>query len=114
MPLRPCLGVAGHSCHRLTSRTDSRCPTCASAWHQRRDAARGNRHQRGYGTEHDDIRADLLTRLVPGALCPRCSQPMWPHQELHAGHPIGVPLRRDRTSRADHLEHAACNEGAND
>jgi hypothetical protein len=114
MPMRPCLGLPGRPCTRLTTRTDSRCPTCASARGKARDAARGSRHDRGYGSDHDTIRAELLAKLVPGSPCPRCRLPMWPTQDLHAGHPIGHGLRVDRTSRADHLEHAACNEGASD
>ena len=109
MPQRACLG-----CGRLTTRADSRCPACASARNRERDAQRGNRHARGYDSRHDAIRADLLEKLVPGSPCPRCNQPMWPTQDLHAGHPIGHGLRVDRTSRADHLEHARCNEGAQD
>lgn len=114
MPMRPCLGLPGRPCTRLTTRRDSRCDGCASARGKARDAARGNRHKRGYGSEHDDIRAALLARQQPGQLCPRCGQPMTADQDLHAGHPIGRGLRVDRSSRADHLEHAACNEGARD
>jgi len=109
MPQRVCLG-----CGRLTTRTDSRCPTCASQRSRARDAQRGSRQQRGYTAEHDRIRADLLAKLVPGSPCPRCGEPMWPTQELHAGHPIGRGLRVDPSSRADHLSHASCNEGAKD
>jgi hypothetical protein len=114
MPLRPCLGLPGRPCARLTSRADSRCSDCAGARNQARDAARGNRHERGYDSVHDDIRADLLIALRPGQPCDRCGQPMWPTQELDAAHPHDAPLRLDRTSRADHLEHMACNRGAKD
>jgi hypothetical protein len=109
MPTRPCLG-----CGRLTTRAGSRCEDCSSKRNRARDAQRGNRHERGYDALHDRIRADLLAKLVPGTACPRCGQPMWPTQELHAGHPIGRGLRIDPNSRADHLEHASCNEGAKD
>lgn len=114
MPLRPCLGLPGRPCPRLTPRPDSRCDTCASAHNRNRDARRGNRHARGYTNEHDTIRADLLAKLVPGTPCPRCGLPMWPSQRLHAGHPIGRGLRVDPNSKPDHLEHGWCNEGAND
>jgi len=63
---------------------------------------------------HDDIRADLLAGLTPGSPCDRCDQPMWLTQDLDAAHPHDRPLRLDRTSRADHLEHARCNRGAKD
>lgn len=109
MPLRPCLG-----CGRPTDRTGSRCPACSSTRNRERDRARGNRHARGYTSQHDAIRDALLAALVPGTACPRCGQPMWPSQRLHAGHPIGRGLRVDPTSKPDHLEHGSCNEGAND
>lgn len=109
MPTRPCL-----NCGRLTARPDSRCDTCASAAGRARDQARGSRHQRGYGTAHDDRRGVLLARLVPGELCDRCDQPMYPGQALDAAHPPDKPLRTHPDSVADHLEHAACNRGARD
>lgn len=114
MPLRPCLGAPGRPCGQLTSRTDSRCPTCASTTGKARDARRGNRHARGYDHVHDTIRADLLRTLVPGTPCDRCGLPMLPTQELDAAHPHDRPLRTHPNSRADHLEHRACNEGARD
>ena len=105
MPLRQCLG----RCGRLTDRPDSRCPACASARTRTKDAARGNRHARGYDTRHDAVRAELLRNLKPGDLCDRCGQPMDATQALDAAHPHDAPLRVDRTSRADHLEHSHCN-----
>jgi 5-methylcytosine-specific restriction endonuclease McrA len=107
MAQRPCL-----DCGRLTPGT--RCPACTSARSRARDARRGNRHQRGYDSTHDDIRTDLLARLKPGELCDRCNQPMTAEQALDAAHPHDRPLRLDRSSRADHLEHSSCNRGAQD
>lgn len=109
MPRRPCL-----DCSRLTDRPDSRCPTCASARNRAKDAARGNRHERGYDSGHDAIRQALLDRLIPGTPCDRCQQPMQPSQALDAAHPHDRPLRTHPDSRADHLEHATCNRGARD
>lgn len=106
MPLRPCLG-----CGRLTDRPGSRCPTCASARNRTKDAQRGSRHERGYDSVHDDIRAYLLDNLVPGSPCDRCGLPMLPTQALDAAHPHDRPLRTHPDSRADHLEHAPCNRG---
>lgn len=106
MPLRPCLGLPDQACRRLTTRTDSRCPTCASAWHQRRDAARGTARQRGYDSEHDTTRERLLPHAY-GKPCPRCGEPMLRSQALDLGH--SVPLRADPTSHADRIEHAHCN-----
>lgn len=114
MPTRPCLGTPGRACGRLTTRSDSRCPACASAMGKARDARRGSRQDRGYGPEHEARRAALLAALVPGSPCPRCGLPMWHTQELHAGHPPDAPLRLDRTSLPTRIEHSHCNEGARD
>jgi hypothetical protein len=102
MPRRPCLG-----CSRLTTRPDGRCPDCARA----RDAARGSRHARGYGSAHVARRDALLDQLRPGELCDRCWTPMHASQPLDAAHPHDRPLRTHPDSVADHLEHAACNRG---
>lgn len=114
MPLRPCLGLPTQSCGRLTDRADSRCPTCASA----RERGRGNRHQRGYDASHVATRDRLLPDAI-GKPCPRCGEPMIPDPSLPGlgldlGHPDDAPLRLDRTSRADRIEHAHCNRGARD
>jgi len=109
MPMRPCLG-----CGTLTTRPDSRCPTCAGARNQTKDAQRGSRHARGYDATHDAIRAALLAVLAPGARCDRCGQPMKRTQTLDAAHPHDRPLRTHPDSRADHLEHAHCNRAARD
>ena len=111
MVRRPCLGLPGRPCGQLTDRPDHRCPTCASAWHQRRDAQRGTARQRGYDARHDATRARLLP-LALGKPCPRCGEPMLAGQALDLGH--SVPLRLDPTSRADRIEHADCNRGSND
>lgn len=110
MPLRQCLG----DCGRLTDREDSRCPGCASARNQAKDAARGNRHERGYDSAHDAVRTQLLASLRPDARCDRCGLPMLRTQELDAAHPHDRPLRTHPDSRADHLEHARCNRAARD
>lgn len=110
MPRRPCLGLPDQSCPRTTDRPDSRCDTCASAREQRR----GRRQARGYDAQHVRTRDQLIRDLAPGTLCVRCGQPMRQGQALDAGHPPHAPLRTSPTSRADHLEHAACNRGARD
>ena len=110
MPQRPCLG----HCGRLTTRPDSRCDPCASARNQAKDAARGNRHTRGYDSAHDAIRTTLLARLTPGTHCDRCGLPMLAGQALDAAHPHDRPLRTHPDSRADHIEHAHCNRAARD
>jgi hypothetical protein len=40
--------------------------------------------------------------------------PSLPGLGLDLGHPDDAPLRIDRTSRADRIEHAHCNRGARD
>jgi uncharacterized C2H2 Zn-finger protein len=110
MVKRPCLGV-DEPCTRLTDRPDHRCPTCASIWHQRRDARRGSSTARGYDAHHEKTRA----RLLPGAIgqpCPRCGELMLQGQALDLGHPEGSSLRVDASARADRIEHADCNRGA--
>lgn len=111
MPLRPCLGLPGQPCGKLTDRADSRCTTCASGWHQARDARRGSARQRGYDSAHDRTRARLLPHAYDKP-CPRCGEPMLQGQALDLGHPDDAPLRTDPASRATRIEHAACNRGA--
>jgi len=113
MAKRPCLGVDGAYCGRLTERGDGRCSACASAWHRQRDARRGTARQRGYDTEHDKTRRSLLPKAY-GQPCPRCGELMLAGQVLDLGHPEGQGLRVDRNARAERIEHAACNRGARD
>ena len=55
-PPRPC-----RTCHTLgTWPTHGHCPTCNTARHRTRETRRGNRHQRGYTTEHEHNRRTLL------------------------------------------------------
>jgi len=105
---RPCLGVNGRACGRLTDRPDHRCTNCATEWHQQRDARRGTARQRGYDTDHDAVRAALLPHAY-GQPCPRCGEPMRPDQDLDLGH--SVDLRLDPHARGDRIEHASCNRG---
>jgi hypothetical protein len=108
MPLRPCLGLIGESCGKLTAAAHSRCPD-----HQRRhEAARKpSARQRGYDAEHDRTRAHLLP-LAYGKPCPRCGQPMLPGQALDLGHRVARAV--DPHCRADRMEHASCNRSAGD
>jgi len=66
--------------------------------------------ERGYGTRHQAIRADLLATLVPGTTCPRCRKPMHRWQQLDAGHPDDRPARLGFLP--SRLEHRGCNRGA--
>lgn len=75
---------------------------------------RGSRHQRGYGSAHDAVRARLLREwsaaLRRGAVvaCWRCLEPMLPGQELAADH---SGLGAAEGGVADRLAHASCNSG---
>jgi hypothetical protein len=105
MSVCPCVGCSAHAGSCPTLVTSGRCPECSQVV----DLRRGRRQQRGYGAEHDRIRADLLARFVPGTSCPKCRQPMLAGQRLDAGH--STDLRRDPQAKADQLEHATCNRG---
>lgn len=61
----------------------------------------------GYGQEHRELRAMLLTALAadPGSqFCCRCEKPMFPWEQLDLGH------NADRSGWTG-LEHANCNRG---
>lgn len=88
-------------CPTLTPRR--RCPAHAAAEEQ----ARGTRHERGYGNDHDVRRVELLRHLMPGTPCARCGLGMWATQELDAGHSEDLRINPDAV--ADRLEHRACN-----
>ena len=69
--------------------------------------------QRGYGSEHQRTRQRLLRQHVDGAPCVGCGSPMHKAtQELDAAHPRGMAVSLNPGSKADHLEHAACNRSA--
>jgi hypothetical protein len=91
------------TCPTLTPLGIPRCPPCAAEHEQ----VRGSRHERGYGTAHDGVRAELLRHLMPGTPCPRCGLGMWATQALDAGH--SEDLRTNRDAVADRLEHSTCN-----
>jgi hypothetical protein len=93
------------------------CPTLTDtsrcATHTReREQARGTRQQRGYGAEHEAIRAALLP-LAYGTKCPidgpHCVGYMYPHQDLQLDH--STPLVLDSTSKGDRIVCAPCNLG---
>lgn len=98
-----------HGCGKFQVR-DARCEIHAAA----REVARGTRYERGYGTEHDKIRARLLRELKIAEmrgityLCWRCLEPMHSTQELDADH---SKIRASEGGEADCLTHAPCNRG---
>lgn len=100
-----CVGCDAHpgSCPDLVQR--GRCSDCASV----REQQRGRRQARGYGKRHDQARARLLARWVPGTPCPKCKAPQWDPRVLDAGH--SVDLRDNPDAVADQLECRPCNRG---
>jgi hypothetical protein len=91
--LRPCL-----DCGRLSPR--SRCPDCERA----RNRRRGSTTQRGYGDEHQRLRAQLIATYSPDDPCARCSEPLGDDPDvLDLGHIDGDPTRYSG------LEHRECN-----
>ena len=52
------------------------------------DAARGTREQRGYGRDHQRIRAELAAAITRGETitCWRCHLPITTASDLHLGH----------------------------
>lgn len=82
-------------CPTLT--TKRRCPVHAKA----SDKARGRRQQRGYGRDHDALRAALEPNAY-GKACPSCGHPMLPGQLLHLMHNV------DRSGYLG-MGHAWCN-----
>lgn len=87
----------------------TRCEKHKGARERRRTLQRGTARQRGYTTEHDRTRAELL----PGAYgqpCPRCGDPMLPGQDLDLGHSVALAV--DPSSKADRIEHSSCNRSA--
>jgi hypothetical protein len=89
---------------------NSRCGKHAREY----EAARGTRHERGYGATHDADRVRLLAKLKLDEthgitqLCWRCLEPMSSTQELDADHST---IRASAGGRADCLTHAPCNRG---
>jgi hypothetical protein len=94
MALKRCL-----DCPRLTS--SPRCPECTRA----KDQQRGTTTQRGYGTEHQAIRVQLLATYQPSEPCRRCTLPLGPDPSvLDLGHPTDGYAGYA-------LEHKDCNRG---
>lgn len=69
MPTRP-----PHPCPTCGTlvQGQQRCPPCTTATHRAREQRRGNRHQRGYGAQHQRNRKTLLADHPP---CHWCGEP---------------------------------------
>ena len=93
---RPCLECG------VLIRDAPRCLPCAA----KVSKLRGTRAQRGYGADHDRLRAQWALQVATGhVLCARCHQPIPPGTPWDLGH------TDDRTSWSG-PEHAACNRAA--
>jgi len=93
-------------CHRLYDRDATgtqRCPRCQPAATAARQA-RPNTTRRGYGSQHQAKRKQLLEQFVPGQPCARCGKPITTVGDAQLGHDD-----HDR-SRYRGLEHIRCNE----
>jgi hypothetical protein len=99
MPLRAC-----KDCDRPTSRPDRRCPDCATQ-HSR---ARGNRHTRGYGSEHERLRAQWTPAVEAGAVDCHATTCVMPSRRIKPGTPWHLGHTADRTAWTG-PEHATCN-----
>ncbi|OZF33185.1 hypothetical protein CH296_11150 [Rhodococcus sp. 14-2496-1d] len=79
---------------------ESLCP----AHRQARERGRGTRQQRGYGVEHDRLRAQWKPRVATGNVrCSRCSKLIAASEPWDLGHDD-----HDRT-KWNGPEHEACN-----
>lgn len=68
---------------------------------------RGNTTERGYGNNHQKLRATVKLEVDAGnATCWRCTQPISPTEPWHLGHDDN-----DRT-KYNGPEHVRCNVGA--
>jgi hypothetical protein len=100
MPRRALKVCAEPGCPELTDQR--RCSTHAGAYEQRR----GTRQQRGYGAEHDRLRAKWKPKVERCEVkCARCTQLILPGQTWDLGH------TDDRTAWTG-PEHATCNRSA--
>ena len=103
---RGCAGCGTAGCRALFDRDDTgtqRCPRCQPAATAARNA-RANTTRRGYGSDHQRLRKQLLDVFVPGQPCARCGLPIAGKDDAQLGHDD-----QDR-SRYRGLEHVACNE----
>lgn len=101
----PALKVcATQGCPTLIPRGTTHCPTHAREY----EARRGTRQQRGYGRDHDRLRAQWAARLTSSPTpipCARCGHPIDPRTPWDLGH------NDDRTQWTG-PEHASCNRAA--
>lgn len=80
-----------------------RCPGCQAQATTARNQ-RGNTTARGYGSAHQQARAQYLAAWQPGDPCAHCEQPMWTKDGLDLAH------TENRTGYRG-LAHDVCNRG---
>lgn len=68
MPLKPCLGVYGHPCNRLTP--NRRCPDCQTVLAQRQESARPSWVER-YGPDWRTVSRQVI---AANPVCVICAQ----------------------------------------
>jgi hypothetical protein len=64
---RPCLGVRGARCPSLTRDASGRCDACWRQHQRQRDLERGGTAERGYGTDHRQLRDHWAPRVATAA-----------------------------------------------
>jgi 5-methylcytosine-specific restriction endonuclease McrA len=69
VPVRPCLGLPGRPCGRLTS-NGSRCEPCRLATVRQRSSARGTRQAQGYDNDWLRLSAEVIRRDL--GICHYC------------------------------------------
>jgi 5-methylcytosine-specific restriction protein A len=114
MTMRPCLGVDGHACGRLTA-SGSRCVDCQRTYD--RTTLRGKRLRRprvSKAEEHRRVRVVATWRRDYGDVCPGWHRPPHPATDLTADHllpvgaggmeagPLGVLCRVCNGAKQDH------------
>lgn len=113
MPLRPCLGVYGQSCNRLSP--NRRCPACQTEYDQRREASRPTSQQR-YGGGHKTAAARFVeaeTKAGRGH-CAWCGHFGDSDNPLTAGHIIARSRGGKSTPDNFRVECRSCNSSRGD
>jgi 5-methylcytosine-specific restriction protein A len=90
MTKRPCLGLPGKECGRLTEHPSSRCPEHRRA--KDRDKLADKRRRRPRIASEDLRRARVVAahRATVGDWCPGWGRDPHPNNDLTADHPVAV------------------------
>jgi 5-methylcytosine-specific restriction protein A len=91
MPLRPCLGLPGKACPRLTGAPGSRCPDCQRVVEGAKLRAKRQVRPRA-STAEERRRAAVVRahRAEHGDVCPGWQRPAHPATDLTADHIVSV------------------------